>query len=114
MCDFQSGMEYVKSFVKETRVLHRGDACNEERRAQSLGYNYLSENLQPECLRDQLKSDSLYLTAVIPIYKETYKGDYSGKRPSYQHKEGEFISEGQVFGILTPKFCGQLPPLTIC
>ena len=44
---FEWGMEYVKSFVKETRILHRSDAHNEERKAQSLSYAYQSDNLQP-------------------------------------------------------------------
>ena len=29
---FESGAEYVRSFVRETRQLHRGDVKNEERK----------------------------------------------------------------------------------
>ena len=40
--DYSTGLEYVKSFVNEVRVLHRGDVHNEERRAKSLGNTYRS------------------------------------------------------------------------
>lgn len=43
--DFSSGLDYVKSFVKETRVMHRGDVHNEERKAQSLGKVFTTESL---------------------------------------------------------------------
>lgn len=64
---FASGYEYVKSFVKETRILHKGDAQNDDRRSKSLGHVYHSHNLQPVCLRDRLQSECLYLTAIVPI-----------------------------------------------
>lgn len=31
--DFATGLDYVKSFVKETKMLHRGDVHNEERKS---------------------------------------------------------------------------------
>jgi hypothetical protein len=59
--DFATGMEYVKSFVKEVRKLHRSDAHNDSRRADSLGHAYFTENLQPQALRAPLTAESLYL-----------------------------------------------------
>jgi hypothetical protein len=43
--DFPTGLDYVKSFVKETRTIHRGDVHNEERKAQSLGKVFTTESL---------------------------------------------------------------------
>jgi hypothetical protein len=43
--DFKQGIDYVKSFIKEARILHRSDANNEERRAKSLSIVHQTENL---------------------------------------------------------------------
>ena len=65
--DFQTGLDYVKSFVKETRAMHRGDVHNEERKSKSLGNVFTTESLQPECFRAKLSDTELYLTAMIPV-----------------------------------------------
>lgn len=100
--DFSSGFEYVRAFVKETRVLHRGDALNDVRRAASLGHVYHTENLQPSCLRTELTADSLYLTAVVPVVKEIYSSEFTAKKPKYTLLQSEQISETNIYGILTP------------
>lgn len=65
--DFPTGLDYVKSFVKETRALHRGDVHNEERKAQSLGKVFTTESLQPECFRAKFKESELFMTAMVPV-----------------------------------------------
>jgi hypothetical protein len=90
--DFSSALDYVKSFVSETRILHRSDANNEERRAKSLGHVYHSENLQAECFRKQLTPQNLYLTAIIPILSETYSAIFvSKKKPLYTLNKSELM-----------------------
>lgn len=113
--DFPTGMDYVKRFIKETRVLHRGDAHNDERKAQSLGAVFQSDNKQPESLRGHLTPEELYLTAMIPILQEDYTANFqTGKKPEYTLANSYILDEDQVLGILTPVHCGQLPPVTIC
>lgn len=112
--EFESGLDYVKSFVSELKKLHKSDVHNEERKAQSLGRVYHTQNLQPECFRGKLSAESLFLTAIIPVLKETYKSDFSNRKPSYTLIESEFLAEKQILGVITPKPCGKIPPVTVC
>ena len=73
--DFKEGLDYVKAFIKEVRVLHRSDVKNEERKAKCLSMTHQTENLQPECLRGRLTNGELFLTGVVPILREDYKAN---------------------------------------
>lgn len=75
LSDFKCGLDFVKSFIKEAKILHHTDANNEERRAKSLGIVYQTENLQPKCLRGSFKEGLFFLTGVIPITRQTYRAD---------------------------------------
>ena len=112
--DFTTGLDYVKSFVKETKKMHRGDVHNEERKAKSLGNVFTTENLHPECFRAKFTSSEVFLTAMVPVLKETYKADFSERRPNYELINSELLKEEKILGILTPKYCGQIPPVTVC
>ena len=70
--------------------MHRSDIKNEIRRKESLGYNFKTENLQPSAFRSPLFDDHMkpvskyYLTAFVPILRETYRAEFCGtKRPKY-------------------------------
>jgi hypothetical protein len=41
---FDSGLDYVKAFIREAKKLHHTDPHNEERKAQALGKCYYTEN----------------------------------------------------------------------
>lgn len=121
--DFDKGTDYVKSFINETRKLHRSDARNEQRRRESLGYSFKTENLHPAAFRKPLVDKSskphpgavYHLTAMVPIMKEKYKARFNGtKKPTYIKIESEYVREPNVLGILTAGAPGYLPPVTLC
>ena len=121
--DFANGLDYVKSFVKETRKKHISDQRNEVRRRESLGYSFKTENLQPRSFRKALvdkrnkplKGDAYYLTAIVPILKETYRAFFNGtKKPSYSCVGKELVRDPYVIGILTTSPIGEIPPVTLC
>lgn len=82
--DFESPLEYVKGFTREVRKLHRSDIKNEIRRKESLGYNFQTENLHPSAFRSPLVDkdgqplSKYYLTAFVPILRETYRAEFNG------------------------------------
>lgn len=64
---------------------------NEERKSKSLGNVYTTENMQPSCFRGKLNPDKLFLTAIVPILKETYKSDFSERKPKYELIKTELL-----------------------
>lgn len=86
-----TGLDYVKSFIKEAKLLHRGDVHNEERRAKSLGNVFSTESLQPDCFRAKFGTADVFLTAMVPVLKETFKSDFTGKRPRYDLIKSELL-----------------------
>ena len=121
--DFDDPIDYVKSFVTEVRKLHRSDVKNEIRRKESLGYNFKTENLQPRSFREPLVTknnkpvDKYYLTAFVPILKETFRAEFNGcKRPKYiKLEDGEnWMCDTHAIGLLTAAPISQVPPVTIC
>ena len=85
--------------------MHRSDIKNEIRRKESLGYNFKTENLHPSAFRSPLlnKEGKLapkyYLTAFVPILRESYRAEFNGtKRPKYHKldKEETWIQDQQT------------------
>lgn len=112
----------MKGYVRETRKLHYSDQKNEERRRVSLGYSFKTENLQPKALRkplvdkfNQKLDQGYYLTAIIPVLKETYRAKFNGtKKPIYTRVHAELMRDPHVLGIMTASPVGDIPPLTLC
>ena len=113
----------MKSFVTEVRKLHRSDVKNEIRRKESLGYNFKTENLQPKSFREPLVTkdnkpvDKYYLTAFVPVLKETFRAEFNGcKRPKYiKLEDGEnWMRDTHAIGLITAAPISQVPPVTIC
>ena len=93
------------------------------RRRESLGYSFKTENLQARSFRKALvdkrnrpfKGNSYYLTAIVPILKETYRVYFNGtKKPSYSCVGKELVRDAHVMGILTTSPIGEIPPVTLC
>jgi hypothetical protein len=119
--EFKSPLDYVRSFVSEVRKLHSSDAKNEQRRKESLGHIFNTENLQPLALRtplltpDGFERDRYFLTGIVPVLRETYEAVFNGtKRPTYNLQESTWVQDEYVFGVLTAEDVGQIPSVTIC
>ena len=121
--EYMNSADYVKSFVAEVRKLHRSDVKNEIRRKESLGYNFKTENLQPSAFRKPLVGKNnqpvrkYYLTAFVPILRESYRAEFNGcKRPKYfkLKTEESWMRDIHVMGVLTAAPMAQVPPVTIC
>jgi len=105
----------VKSYIRETRLLHKSDFRDEERKTQTVSCVYESQCLQPRCLSQKLTEDSLYLTAIVPVLKEVYSASFQkSRKPVYTLSQSDFLHETQILAILTPDSTGQLPPITVC
>jgi hypothetical protein len=88
--DFRNPIDYVKSYVKEVRQLHSGDAKNDLRRKESLGHIFKTENLHPSGLREPLLDNAgrslseYFVTAFVPVLRENFSAHFHGtKRPRY-------------------------------
>ena len=121
--DFKTGSEYVKAYVRTIRKLHFSDAKNEARRRESLGYYFKTENLQPKALRkalvdnqnQPLQGKSYFVTAIVPILKETYRAKFNGtKKPTYTRIDATLMKDQFVMGVLTSAPSGHIPPVTLC
>lgn len=84
---------------------------------------FKTENLQPKALRKSLVTEenktlpgkAYYLTAIVPILKETYRAKFNGtKKPTYQMISSEFMRDTHVLGILTASPVSEVPSVTLC
>lgn len=121
--DFAKPADYVRSFVRELKKLHHSDARNEIRRRESLSYVFRTENLQPKALRKPIATPagqtlpgmSYYMTAVVPVLKETYKAKFNGtKKPTYTRIGTELMRDRHVMAVLTSSPVTDIPPVTLC
>lgn len=121
--DFGKPADYVRSFVRELKKLHYSDAKNEIRRRESLGYSFRTENLQPKALRKQiatsngqtLPGESYFVTAIVPILKETYRAKFNGtKKPTYTRTRSEVMRDSHILAVLTSSPVAEIPAVTLC
>jgi len=113
---FETRSDYINSFVSEVSKLHQGDRKNELRRKESLSRTFKTQNLFPSALRSSLHAaPNYYMTAMVPVLKETYEAKFNGtKCPNYQKVNEKFLAEPSCIGILTAAPTGFIPPLTMC
>lgn len=123
--DYKSNQDYVSSFVREIRKLHKSDARNEVRRKESLGFSFKTENLQARAFNTPLVTKdnewhtgkSYYLRAMVPILREAYSAKLHGtRRPQYTRIENSetWLRDSHVIGILSASPLPPVPPVTIC
>ena len=107
--------DHIRQVMHLMHKLYWGDRLHEDQRKESLGYNFVTQNLQPSALRRPLDLGSCYIKVMVPVLTETFEAKFNGtKCPTYVKIAEDWLAKPSVIGIITGDWAGYIPPVTIC
>jgi len=100
--DFSSTYDYIATFYKIMKKLHKDDKINEEARKESLGNIFHTQNLHPTAFRSPFSPSSCHIKALVPVLCETFEAVFDGaKRPVYRKVGEKWLQQKSIFGVIT-------------
>lgn len=114
--DFPNDFAYTKAIIRHVRRAHSIDDRLENARRESISNNFLTRTKQPQALSTTMPTadGNYHLKAIVPLAKSFYRTIPRKPKPIFELIETMILKEQRIFGVLTAKHSGYIPPVYVC